>query len=90
MIKFFKIKLRVRIFAFIFILVTVAIMAISYLLLSELKSRVYSEFRERGEVIVKYFALHAVDGIIQHDDEILSKSIQKTIWFGRCCLRGYF
>ncbi len=72
-----KVNIRVRIFVLIFVLVTAAIMAISYLLLSELESRMYTEFRERGSVIVKYFALNSVDGIVSRDHEMLTRSIQK-------------
>ena len=71
------ITLKSRVFMLVSILVLSSTLALSYFLLSDLGDRLYENFKDRGSIIVSYFARNSVGGIIIEDEDSLALAVEK-------------
>ncbi|MBN1491489.1 MAG: PocR ligand-binding domain-containing protein, partial [Phycisphaerae bacterium] len=72
-----KITLRVRVFALVSVLVVSSTLALSGFLLHDFRCRLQADFQARGSVIVRYFAMDSVEGIIIENDRSLARTINR-------------
>ena len=74
-----KITLKIRVFALVSILVVSSTLVLSYILLNDLKDGLQEGFESRGSIIVNYFALETVEGIIIEDEDGLARVAERLL-----------
>jgi sensor histidine kinase regulating citrate/malate metabolism len=72
-----RITLKVRVFTLVSVLVVSSTLALAYFLMSGLGDKLQKDFEARGLVVVRYFAMDSVEGIIIEDEDSLAHTVEQ-------------